>query len=159
MKKMEKMEIFKNNLEALNLSNDFIKKALDYFNELEEEKEANDFYNKVEEVIDDYNRCGSFTYNTIQSELNLKDFRGDIAILKENYPELLDLNLYFRNIEAFEISILYLLYYNFFPDEYDEDDEYKEDNEDYEDDEDDDYDYNEDYEHEYEFYEDDEDKE
>ena len=151
MKKMEKMEIFKNNLEALNLSNDFIKKALDYFNELEDEKEANDFYNKVGEVIDDYNRCGSFTYNTIQSELNLKDFRGDIAILKEDYPELLDLNLYFRNIEAFEISILYLLYYNFFPDE---DDEYKEDNEDYEDDEDDDYDYNEDYEHEYEFYED-----
>ena len=141
MEKMEKMEVFKNNLEALNLSNDFIKKALDYFNELEEEKEANDFYNKVEEVIDDYNRSGSFTYNTIQSELNLKDFRGDIAILKENYPELLDLNLYFRNIEAFEISILYVLYYNFFPDE------------------DDDYDYNEDYEHEYEFYEDDEDDE
>ena len=117
MEKMEKMEIFKKNLETLNLSNDFIKKALDYFNELEDEKEANDFYNKVEEVIDDYNRCGSFTYNTIQSELNLKDFRGDIAILKEDYPELLDLNLYFRNIEAFEISILYLLYYNFFPEE------------------------------------------
>ena len=65
MEKMEKMEIFKKNLETLNLSNDFIKKALDYFNELEDEKEANDFYNKVEEVIDDYNRCGSFTYNTI----------------------------------------------------------------------------------------------
>ena len=127
MKKMEKMEIFKKNLETLNLSNDFIKKALDYFNELEDEKEANDFYNKVEEIIDDYNRCGSFTYNTIQSELNLKDFRGDVAILKEDYPDLLDLNLYFRNIEAFEISILYLLYYNFFPEEY---------NEDYEDDED-----------------------
>ena len=133
MEKMEKMEIFKKNLETLNLSNDFIKKALDYFNELEDEKEANDFYNKVEEVIDDYNRCGSFTYNTIQSELNLKDFKGDIAILKEDYPELLDLNLYFRNIEAFEISILYVLYYNFYPEE---DDEYKEDNEDYEDDED-----------------------
>ena len=143
---MEKMEIFQKNLETLNLSNDFIKKALDYFNELEDEKEANDFYNKVEEVIDDYNRCGSFTYNTIQSELNLKDFRGDIAILKEDYPELLDLNLYFRNIEAFEISILYLLYYNFFPEE---------DYEDYEDD--DDYDDYDDYE--YEFYEDDEDKE
>ena len=132
MKKMEKMEIFKKNLETLNLSNDFIKKALDYFNELEDEKEANDFYNKVEEVIDDYNRCGSFTYNTIQSELNLKDFRGDVAILKEDYPELLDLNLYFKNIEAFEISILYVLYYNFYPEE---DNEYKEDNEDHEDDE------------------------
>ena len=159
MEKMEKMEVFKNNLEALNLSNDFIKKALDYFNELEDEKEANDFYNKVEEVIDDYNRSGSFTYNTIQSELNLKDFRGDIAILKEDYPELLDLNLYFRNIEAFEISILYLLYYNFFPEEDNEYKEDKEDNEDNEDYEDDDYDYNEGYEYEYEFYEDDEDKE
>ena len=120
MKKMEKMEIFKKNLEGHGFSTEFIKKALDYFNELEDEKEANDFYNKVEEVIDDYNRCGSFTYNTIQSELNLKDFRGDISILKEDYPELLDLNLYFRNIEAFEISILYVLY-NFYPDEDDED--------------------------------------
>ena len=128
MKKMEKMEIFKKNLEDHGFSTEFIKKALDYFNELEDEKEANDFYNKVEEVIDDYNRCGSFTYNTIQSELNLKDFRGDISILKEDYPELLDLNLYFRNIEAFEISILYVLYYDFYPEE---------DNEDYEDDEDD----------------------
>ena len=126
MEKMEKMEIFKKNLETLNLSNDFIKKALDYFNELEDEKEANDFYNKVEEVIDDYNRCGSFTYNTIQSELNLKDFRGDIAILNDYYPELLDINLYFKNIEAFEISILYLLYYNFYPVEDDEDYEDKE---------------------------------
>ena len=121
---MKKMEIFQKNLEEASFTTDFIKKALEYFNELEEEKEANDFYNKVEEVIDDYNRCGSFTYNTIQSELNLKDFRGDIAILKEDYPDLLDLNLYFKNIEAFEISILYLLYYNFFPE--DEDDEDKE---------------------------------
>ena len=123
MEKMEKMEIFKKNLETLNLSNDFIKKALDYFNELEDEKEANDFYNKVEEVIDDYNRCGSFTFNTIQSELNLKDFRGDIAILNDYCPELLDINLYFKNVEAFEISILYLLCYNFYPEEDDEDEE------------------------------------
>ena len=144
MEKMEKMEIFQKNMEALNLSNDFIKKALDYFNELEDEKEANDFYNKVIEVIDDYNRCGSFTFNTIQSELNLKDFRGDITILNEYYPEFLYLNLYFRNIEAFEISILYVLYYNFYPEEVYEDNEDNEDNEDYED---------------YEDYEDDEDDE
>ena len=156
MEKMEKMEIFKKNLETLNLSNDFIKKALDYFNELEDEKEANDFYNKVEEVIDDYNRCGSFTYNTIQSELNLKDFRGDIAILNDYCPELLDINLYFKNIEAFELQIIYTLYYNFYPEE---DDEYKEDNEDNEDYEDDEYDYDEGYEYEYEFYKDDEDDE
>ena len=136
MEKMEKMEIFKKNLETLNLSNDFIKKALDYFNELEDEKEANDFYNKVEEVIDDYNRCGSFTYNTIQSELNLKDLRKDIALLKDEYPELLDLNLYFKNIEAFELQIIYTLYYNFYPEEDDEYKEDNEDNEDYEDDED-----------------------
>ena len=124
MEKMEKMEIFKKNLEEASFTTDFIIQALNYFNELEDEKEANDFYSKVEEVIDDYNRCGSFTYNTIQSELNLKDFRGDISILKEDYPELLDLNLYFKNIEVFEISILYVLYYNFFPEEvYDEDDE------------------------------------
>ena len=156
MKKMEKMEIFKKNLEEASFTTDFITQALNYFNELEDEKEANDFYNKVEEVIDDYNRCGSFTFNTIQSELNLKDFRGDIAILKDNYPELLDINLYFKNIEAFELQIIYILYFNFYPEE---DDEYKEDNEDYEDYEDDEYDYDEDYEYEYEFYEDDEDKE
>ena len=123
MKKMEKMEIFKRNLEEASFSTDFIIQAIRYFNELEDEKEANDFYNKVGEVIDDYNRCGSFTFNTLQSELNLKDFRGDIAILKEDYPELLDLNLYFKNIEVFEISILYLLYYNFYLDGYDEDNE------------------------------------
>ena len=128
----EKMEQFKNNLKGNGFSQSFIKKSLEYFNELEEEKEANDFYNKVEEVIDDYNRCGSFTYNTIQSDLNLKDFRGDITILKEDYPELLDLDLYFRNIEAFEISILYLLYYNFY---FEEDNEDYDDYEDYEDDE------------------------
>ena len=137
MEKMEKMEIFKKNLEEASFTTDFIKQALNYFNELEEEKEANDFYNKVIEVIDDYNRCGSFTYNTIQSELNLKDFRGDITILKEYYPDLLDLDLdlYFRNIEAFEISILYVLYYNFYPEEEYEYDEYNEDDEDDEDDE------------------------
>ena len=145
MEKMEKMEIFKKNLETLNLSNDFIKKALDYFNELEDEKEANDFYNKVEEVIDDYNRCGSFTYNTIQSEENLINFRKDILKLFDcDTNNILDFSKYFENIEEFEIQILYCLYYNFFPEE------------DYEDD-DDDYDDYDDYE--YEFYEDDEDKE
>ena len=121
MEKMEKMEQFKKNLEEASFTTGFIKKALEYFNELEEEKEANDFYNKVEEVIDDYNRCGSFTFNTIQSELNLKDFRGDIAILNDYRPDVLDLDLYFKNIEAFEVSILYLLYCNFYPEEDNED--------------------------------------
>ena len=133
MKKIEKMEIFQKNLETLNFSTEFIKKALEYFNELYAEMEVQELGN-IEEVIDDYNRCGSFTCNTLQSELNLKDFRGDIAILNDYCPELLDINLYFKNIEVFEISILYVLYYNFYPEE---DNEYKEDNEDNEDNEDD----------------------
>ena len=113
--KNEKMEIFKNNLNCLNLSNAFIKKAIEYFAELEEEKNVSD-YKTVEDVIDYYNQCGSFTFNTHQSEENLI-YREDIALLKEEYPDLLDLNLYFKNVEAFEISILYLLYYNFYPEE------------------------------------------
>ena len=129
MEKMEKMEIFKKNLEEASFTTDFIIQALNYFNELEDEKEANDFYNKVEEVIDDYNRCGSFTYNTTQSELNLKDFRGDIAILNDFCPGFLDINLYFKNIEVFELQIIYTLYYNFYPDEDYEDDEDDEDKE------------------------------
>ena len=113
---MERMEIFKKNLEEASFTTDFIIQALNYFNELEDEKEANDFYNKVEEVIDDYNRCGSFTFNTIQSELNLKDFRGDIAKLGDcDTNNILDFSKYFVNIEEFEIQILYCLYYEFYP--------------------------------------------
>ena len=119
MEKMEKMEIFKKNLEEASFTRDFIKQALEYFNELKREVEVND-YNNLEEVLDYYNRIGSFTCNTMQSELNLKDFRGDIAILKEDYPELLDINLYFEDIEVFELQILYVLYYNFYPEEDDE---------------------------------------
>lgn len=111
----EKMEQFKNNMEALKLSGDFIRKALNYFNELEEEKNVNDF-NNIEEVIDYYNQCGSFTCNTLETENNLINLREDIALLKEEYPELLDLNLYFTNIEHFEIQILYILF-EFFPSE------------------------------------------
>ena len=122
----EKMEQFKNNLEGNGFSQSFIKKSLEYFNELEEEKEAQELIN-IEEVIQYYSKINSFTCDILQSEENLKDFRGDITILKEDYPDLLDLDLYFKNIEAFEVSILYLLYYNFFPEE---------DYEDYEDDED-----------------------
>ena len=115
MEKMEKMEEFKKNMEAFNLSNDFIKKALQYFAELEEEKELQEMAT-VEEVIDYYNRCGSFTYNTIQSELNLKDFRGDILKLYDcDTNNILDFSKYFENIEEFEIQILYCLYYEFYP--------------------------------------------
>ena len=51
MEKMEKMEIFQKNLEEASFSTDFIKKALEYFNELEDEKEANDWYNGVKMVF------------------------------------------------------------------------------------------------------------
>ena len=119
MMEMKKIEIFKKNLEEASFTTDFIKKALDYFIELEEETEVND-YNNLEEVLNYYDICGSFTCNTTISELNLKDFRGDISSLKEDYPELLDLNLYFKNIEAFELQILYVLYYIFYLEEDDE---------------------------------------
>ena len=112
---MEKMEIFQKNLEGHGFSNDFIKKALEYFNELEEEKEVQEMAT-IEEVIDYYNRCGSFTFNTIQSELNLKDFRGDILKLYDcDTNNILDFSKYFENIEEFEIQILYCLYYEFYP--------------------------------------------
>ena len=117
--KNEKMEIFKKNMESRCLSTEFIKRALNYFKELEEEKVASD-YNNIEEVIDYYNHCGSFTYNTLQSEENLKDLRCDIAILIEDYTELLNLDLYFTNIEEFEIQILYTLFYEFYPREEEE---------------------------------------
>ena len=71
---MKKMEIFKKNLEEASFTTAFIKKALEYFNELEEEKEVEEVAT-IEEVIDYYNRCGSFTCNTLQSETNLKDLR------------------------------------------------------------------------------------
>ena len=93
--KKNKIEIFKKNLEEEKFSSEFIQKALQYFAELEKETEVND-YNNLEEVLNYYDICGSFTCNTTISELNLKDFRGDISSLKEDYPELLDLNLYFE---------------------------------------------------------------
>lgn len=119
MRNNNNMEIFKNNLEEQGFSSEFIQKALEYFGELVEEKEIDD-YNSLEEVIDYYARVGSFTYSILKSEENLKELREDIAILKEDYPELIDLNLYFKNIEEFEISVMYLLFYEFYPQEEEE---------------------------------------
>ena len=113
------MEIFKNNLEEQGFSSEFIQKALEYFGELVEEKEIDD-YNSLEEVINYYNQNGSFTFNKYKSEENLKELKEDILFLKEQYPELLNLDLYFTNIEHFEISILYLLFYEFYPQEEEE---------------------------------------
>ena len=115
MVKMEKMEIFQKNLEGHGFSTLFIKKALDYFNELEDEKEVQELIN-IEEVIQYYNKINSYTCDTIQSELNLKDFRGDILKLFDcDTNNILDFSKYFENIEEFEIQILYCLYYEFYP--------------------------------------------
>ena len=116
---MDKMEIFQRNMEEAGFTNDFIVQALKYFNELEEEMKVEEL-NNIEEVIDYYARVGSFTYSILKSEENLKELREDIAILKEDYPELIDLNLYFKNIEEFEISVMYLLFYEFYPQEEEE---------------------------------------
>ena len=116
---MVTMEIFKKNLEGQGFSKEFVNKALEYFKELEEEMEMQEMENVIG-VIDYYNECGSFTFNILKTENNLKELREDIALLKDEYPELLDLNLYFTNIEHFEISILYLLYFEFYPQEEEE---------------------------------------
>ena len=111
--RVEKMETFIKNLEGQGFSQEFIKKSVNYFTELEEEREVQEIIN-IEEVIEQHNKCGSYTCNILETENNLKELRGDIALLKDEYPELLDLNLYFTNIEHFEISILYLLYFGFY---------------------------------------------
>ena len=112
---MEKIEIFKTNLEEAGFSKDFIKKALDYFNELEEEMELQEMSN-IEEAIQYYDSVGSYTCNTLQSENNLINFRKDIAKLFNcDTNNIMDYSKYFENIEKFEIQFLYTLYYNFYP--------------------------------------------
>ena len=120
--KNNKMEEFKKNLESHNFSAKFIQLALNYFKELHEEMEVNyyeDFkFNSIEDVIDFYAKSLSFTWNTLSSENNLKDLREDLYLLyKKDSNNILNLNLYFKNIEHFEISILYSLYFNFYPNE------------------------------------------
>ena len=117
--KNEKMEILKKNLEDQGFSKKFIQRSLNYFNELHEEMEIQELKN-IEEAIDYYNNCGSFTCNTLQSEENLNGLREDLAILIEEYTELLNLDLYFTNIEYFEIQILYILLFEFYPQEEEE---------------------------------------
>ena len=121
--KNEKMEQFKNNLENEKFSTEFIQLALNYFNELEKEKEVND-YNNIEEVVDFYAKSMSFTWNTVESENNLKDLREDLYLLyKKDSNNFIDFNLYFENIEVFEIYVLYTLYYEFYPQEEEEEEE------------------------------------
>ena len=117
---MEKMEIFKKNLEEASFTTDFIKKAIEYFTELEEEKELQEMSN-IEEAIQYYDNVGSYTCNTLQSENNLKEVREDIAKLFDcDTNNILDSSKYFENIEEFEIQILYVLFYEFYPQEEEE---------------------------------------
>ena len=116
---MKKIEIFKNNLKEVGFTQEFIRKSVEYFIELDEEREVQEL-GSIEEILDYFSKIGSFTCNILETENNLKELREDIALLKDEYPELLDLNLYFTNIEHFEISILYLLYFEFYPQEEEE---------------------------------------
>ena len=113
--KNEKMEIFKNNLENKNFSTEFIQRALNYFNELEGEIEAQEM-ESIEDVIQYFDNCGSYTYNTLNTEENLKNFREDIAKLYDcDTNNILDFSKYFENIEVFEIQLIYVLYFEFYP--------------------------------------------
>ena len=118
--KMEDMEIFKNNLESHNFSTNFIQKALQYFTELEEEMEVQEL-KSVEDILSYYNKIGSFTCNSSQSYYNLHNFREDIAKLYTcDTNNILDLNDFFFNIEDFELQVLNVLYYEFYPQEEEE---------------------------------------
>ena len=119
---MDKMELFKKNMEEANFSKDFIIQSLQYFNELEKEREVQEM-TSIEEVIGYYSKIGSYTCSTLKSEENLRYLRDDIALLKEEYPEILELDLYFKNIEQFEISILYILLSEFYPREEEEEED------------------------------------
>ena len=120
---MKKMEEFKRNLEEANFNQEFVQKAIQYFTELQEEMEVQEM-KTIEEAIDYYARIGSFTCNTLQTEINLKDFREDLYLLYiKDYNDILNLNLYFENIEEFEIDMLYVLYLEFFHTEEEEDEE------------------------------------
>ena len=118
--KNEKMEKFKNNLEGQGFSPEFIQRALNYFNELEEEREIQELAT-IEEVLDYYNRMGSFTCSSYQSFLNLHNFREDISKLYNcDTYNTLNLNDYFFNIEDFELQVLNVLFYEFYPQEEEE---------------------------------------
>ena len=110
----EKMEIFKKNLEEANFSQEFVQKAIQYFNELQEEGKIQGL--NVEDTLGYYAKVGSFTCNASQSETNLKDLRYDINRLYTfDLNNILNLNDYFSNIEEFELQVLYTLFYEFYP--------------------------------------------
>lgn len=118
---MDKMEIFKKNMEGNgNFSPEFIKYSLNIYKELEEEREVQEMAT-IEEVIQYYIIAGSFTCNSLKTEENLKEVREDIKVLYNIAGEdVMDLKLYFNNIEKFELQIIHILYYNFYPREEEE---------------------------------------
>ena len=118
--KNEKMEKFKTNLEGQRFSPEFIQRALNYFNELTEEMEVQELAS-IEEAIQYYDKIGSYTCNTLTSEENLKEVREDILKLYEkDSNNILNFSKYFENIEMFEIYVLYVLLFEFYPHEEEE---------------------------------------
>ena len=117
---MEKMEIFKENLEEAGFTNDFIVQTLHYFNLIKMEKEVEELNNLLE-AIDYYNRTGSFTCNSLQSFYNLHNFTKDLAKLYNwDNNNILNYADFFEDIEKFEIQVLYVLYFEFYPQEEEE---------------------------------------
>ena len=120
---MDKMELFKKNMEEDGFTTDFISQALQYFNELKREGEIEEI-NNIIDVINYYSKTGSFTYNTLKLFYNLHNFREDLyKVYQYGNNDFLD---HFDNIERFEIKILYkikilyTLYINFYPREEEE---------------------------------------
>ena len=113
--KNEKMEIFKKNMESQGFSQKFIQKALEYFTELNEEMEVHEMEG-LEEAIHYLDNYGTYTYNTLSTEENLKEIRKDILKLFNcDTNNIMDYSKYFENIEEFKIQILYTLFFEFYP--------------------------------------------
>ena len=109
------MEIFKKNLEEQGFSQKFIQKALEYFTELNEEMEVHEMEG-LEEAIHYLDNYGTYTYNTLSTEENLKNFRKDILKLFNcDTNNILDFSKYFENTKEFEIQLIYVLYFEFYP--------------------------------------------
>ena len=122
MDKMEKMEIFKKNMEEAGFTTDFIGQALQYFTELEDEREVQEL-ETLEEVIDYYKKIGSYTCSTLRTEENLLSLRDDISNILDRADGIMDPFNFFKNIEIFEIEMLYTLYLEFYPREEEEEEE------------------------------------
>lgn len=72
--------------------------------------------NSILEQLDYSNECGSYSCDTLKTVDRLNKIYFDICSFIKNYEENTgeDLSkLYFENIEAFEIYLLYELYYRY----------------------------------------------